>query len=75
MSSQANANPCTQLYDINGQLVDVGKGIIMKPKDRLFHGRQMLGNALRVFMASVKAGYEGLAPPIWTGGEDDETPA
>ena len=39
--------------------MDVGKGTIVKPKDHLFHRRQMPDNALRVSVASVKAGYEG----------------
>ena len=34
----------------------------------------MPDNALRVSVASVKAGYEGLPRPIQTDGEDDETP-
>jgi hypothetical protein len=46
----------------------------MKPKDRLFHRRQMPDNALRVSMASVKVGYKGLPLPLQTDGEDDETP-
>ena len=54
--------------------MDVGKGTIVKPKDRLFHRRQMPDNALRVSVASVKAGYEGFPRPIQTDGEDDETP-
>ena len=54
--------------------MDVGKGTILKPKDRLFHRLQMHDNALRVSVASVKAGYKGLPHPIQTDGEDDETP-
>ena len=54
--------------------MDVGKGTIVKPKDQLFHSRQMPDNALRVSVASVKAGYEGFPRPIQTDGEDDETP-
>ena len=59
---------------MKGGLVDVGKGTIVKPKDRLFHRRQMPGNALRVSVESVKARYEGFPLPIQTDGEDDETP-
>jgi hypothetical protein len=73
MSSQADS-PCTLLYHMNGALVVVGKGTIMKPKDRLFHSRQIPDDTLRVSMASVKAGYEGLPLPLQSGGEDDETP-
>ena len=54
--------------------MDVGKGTIVKPKDRLFHRRKMPDNALRVSLASVIAGYEGFPRPIQTDGEDDETP-
>ena len=54
--------------------MDVGKGTIVKPKDRLFHHRQMPENALRVSVASVKVGYVGLPRTIQTDGEDDETP-
>ena len=49
---------------MNGGLVDVGKGTLVKPKDRLFHRRQMPDNALRVSVASVKVGYEGFPRPI-----------
>ncbi|KAI5017880.1 hypothetical protein ZWY2020_042768 [Hordeum vulgare] len=35
----ANETPCTLLYDINGQKVDVGKTMIIKPKDRMLHNR------------------------------------
>ena len=59
---------------MKGGLVDVGKGTIVKPKDRLFHRRQMPDNALRVSVVSVKAGYEGFPRLIQTDGEDDETP-
>ena len=74
MSSQADSTLCTLLYHMKGGLVDVGKGTIVKPKDRLFHSRQMPDNALRVSVASVEAVYEGFPRPIQTGGEDDETP-
>ena len=58
---------------MKGGSEDVGKGTIVKPKDRLFHRRQMPDNALRASVASVKAGYEGFPRPIQTDGEDDET--
>ena len=59
---------------MKGGLVDVGKGTIVKPKDRLFHRRQMPDNDVRVSMVSVKAGYEGFPRLIKTDGEDDEIP-
>jgi hypothetical protein len=74
MSSQADETPCTILYTINGQKVDVGKATIVKPKEQLFHSRPMPPGVFKVSVASVKAGYENLAPPVPQGGDDDETP-
>ena len=54
-------------------MVDVGKGTIVKPKDGLFHRRQMPDNALRISVASVKAGYEGFPRPIQTEEAEEET--
>ena len=36
---QADEIPCTILYTIGDQKVDVGKATIMKPKEPLFHSR------------------------------------
>lgn len=74
MSSQADETPCTILYTISGQKVDVGKATIVKPKERSFHSRPMPPGVFKVSMASVKAGHENLAPPVPLGGDDDETP-
>ena len=72
MSLQADA-PCTILYDINGQKVDMGKATIMKPKEQLFHSRPIAPDVFKVSMASVKLGHENLVPPV-LGGDDDEIP-
>ena len=40
-SLQADETPCTILYTIRGQKVDVGKVAIVKPKEPLFHHRVM----------------------------------
>ena len=49
MSLQADA-PCTILYDINGQKVDVGKATIMNSKEQLFHIRPIDPDVFRVFV-------------------------
>src|ERR1041385_1919951 len=41
MFSQAERTPCTLLYMINGQTVDVGKATIINPTDRMIHTMQM----------------------------------
>ena len=38
-SLQADETPCTILYTIGDQKVDVGKATIMEPKEPLFHSR------------------------------------
>jgi hypothetical protein len=47
----------------------------VKPLDRVFHYRPMPNGAFRVSLARVEPGYEDLAPPLGTGGEDDKSPA
>jgi hypothetical protein len=73
MSLQADVTPCTILYTISGQKVDVGKATIVKPKEQLFHSRPIPPDVFKVSVASVKPGHENLAPPV-LGGDDDETP-
>ena len=67
ISLQANVTPCTILYTISGQKVDVGKATIMKPKEQLFHSRPIAPDVFRVFVASVKPGHENLAPLVLGG--------
>ena len=46
--------------------------MIMKPKDRMFHNREMPDGVFKVNVASVLAGFEDLPPPVPV--NDDETP-
>ena len=72
-SLQADETPCTILYTIGDQKVDVGKATIMEPKEPLFHSRPIPPNVFKVSVASVKPGHENLPPPILVG-DDEETP-
>ena len=72
-SLQDDETPCTILYTIVDQKVDVGKATIMEPKEPLFHSRPIPPNVFKVFVASVKPGHEDLPPPILVG-DDDKTP-
>ena len=74
MCLQADETSCTILYLIKGQKVDVGKGMIMNPLQPTFHNQPKPARHFRVNLASVKSGHEDLPPPVWLGGEDDETP-
>ena len=66
-SLQADETPCTILYTIGDQKVDVGKATIMKPKEPLLHGRPIPPDIFNVSVASVKPDNENLAPPILGG--------
>ena len=70
--SQSDDTPCTLLYDINGQKVAVGKATIVKPKDHMFHNREMPDGVFKVNVASVLEGFEDLPPPVPV--NDNETP-
>ena len=72
-SLQANETPCTILYTIGDQKVDVGKATIMEQKEPLFHSRPIPPNVSKVSVASVKLGHENLPPPILLV-DDEETP-
>ena len=72
-SLQANEAPCTILYTIGDQKVDVGKATIMESKEPLFHSRPIPPDVFKVSVASVKRGHENL-PPVVLVGDDDETP-
>src|SRR4051812_9662328 len=71
-SLQADETPCTILYTIGDQKVDVGKATIMEPKEPLFHSRPIPPNVFKVSVASVKPGHENLPPPVLLG-DDNET--
>ena len=47
----------------------MGKAMIVKPKDRMLHNREMPDGVFKVNMASVLAGFENLPPPIPVGDE------
>ena len=66
-SLQADETPCTILYTIGEQKVDVGKATIMKPKEPLFQSRPIPPNVFKVSVAIVKSGHENLAPPVLGG--------
>ena len=66
-SLQADETPCTILYTIGDQKVDVGKATIMELKEPLFHSRPIPPNIFKVSVASVKPGHENLAPPVLGG--------
>ena len=72
-SLQADETPCTILYTISDQKVDVGKATIMEPKEPLFHSRTIPPEVFKVSVASVKPGHENLAPLVLVR-DDDETP-
>ena len=67
LSLQADETPCTILYTIGNQKVHVGKAMIMKLKEPLFHSRPIPPNVFKVSMASVEPGHENLAPPLLGG--------
>ena len=66
-SLQADETPCTILYTIGEQKVDVGKATTMEPKEPLFHSRPIPPNIFKVSVASVKPGHENLLPLILVG--------
>ena len=58
MCLQADETPCTVLYLIKGQKVDVGKGVITKPLELAFHSQSMPTGHFRVTLSSVTSGHE-----------------
>ena len=73
MCLQAKETPCTILYLIKGQKVDVRKGMIMDPLQPTFHNQPIPAGQFRVSLSSVKLGHEDLPPPVQHVA-DDETP-
>ncbi|XP_044361921.1 uncharacterized protein [Triticum aestivum] len=69
----ADDTPCTLLYDIKGEKVAVRKATIVKPKDRMFHNREMPDGVFKVNVANVLAGFEDF-PPLIPVDDDNETP-
>ena len=74
MCLQAKETPCTILYLIKGQKVDVGKGVIMNPLQPTFHNQPIPAGHFRVSLSTVKLGHEALPPSVQHVGEDEETP-
>ena len=74
MCLQGEETPCTILYLIKGQKVDVGKVMIMDPSQRTFHNQPIPTGHFRVSLSSVKSGHEALPPPVQHVGADEETP-
>ena len=66
-SLQADETPCTILYTIGDQKVDMGKATLMEPKEPLFHSRPIPPDVFKVSVVSVKPGHENLAPPVLGG--------
>ena len=64
MCLQADETPCTVLYLIKIQKVDVGKGVITKPLDLMFHNQPIPAGHFRISLSSVKSGHEALPPPV-----------
>ena len=64
MCLQAKETPCTILYLIKGQKVDVGKGMIMDPLQPTFHNQPIPAGHFRVSLSSVKSGHEDLLPLV-----------
>ena len=56
MCLQAKETPCTILYLIKGQKVDVGKGMIMNPLKPTVHNQPVPAGHFRVSLSSVKSG-------------------
>ena len=50
----------------------MGKATIVKPKDRMFHNREMPDGVFKVNVASVLAGFEDLPPSVPV--DDDGNP-
>jgi hypothetical protein len=56
-------------------LKDVAMGSIMQPGNKLFHGRPMPPNVLRVPLAQTSQDCDNMMPPFQPmGDEDDEEP-
>ena len=64
-SLQADETPCTILYTISDQKVDMGKATIMKPKEPLFHGRPIPPDIFKVSVARVKPGERTCGAPMF----------
>ena len=64
--------PCTLLHFVGAELVDVAKGRIVQPGNRMFHGNLMPPTVYRVEVVRVLPGCDELLPPIRPAGADEE---
>ena len=65
MFSQGTADvPFTLLHFMGAELVDVAKGRIVQPGNRVFHGNPMRPTLDRVELVRVLPGCDELLPPI-----------
>ena len=67
-SLQADETPCTILYTIGDQKVDVGKAMIMEPKEPLFHSQPIPPNVFKVFRGQCQTGQREFASSNTSGG-------
>ena len=73
MFSQGAADvSCTLLHFVNNELVDVAKGRIVQPGNRVFHGNPMPPSLYRVELVRVLPGCDELLPPIRPTGADED---
>ena len=71
-SQGATDVPCTLLHFVGGELVDVAKGRIVQPGNRVFQGNPMPPTLYRVELVRVLPGCDKLLPPIRPVGADDD---
>ena len=56
--------PCSLLAHVNGELIKIAIGSIIRPKDAIMHGVQMPEGVFKVELSIVLNGYDDTAPPI-----------
>ena len=74
MCFQADETPCTVLYLIKGQKVDVRKAVITKPLELTFHGQPMPGAHFRD-LVECEIGARGFASSSTARGRGERDPA
>ena len=60
------------MHFLNDELVDVAKGRIVQPGNRVFHGNPMPPTFYRVELVRVLPGCDELLPPIRPAGADED---
>ena len=71
-SQGATDVPCTLLHFVGGELVDVAKGRIVQPGNRVFHGNPMPPTVYRVQLVRVLRGCDDLLPSYRPPGADED---